>query len=142
MEVRCLGVNPFSLMKRKFDPNIQWEALVANATYRPKELARDCGVSLRTLQRHFRKNYNLTISNWVRSIRLNAAYSRLIAGEAVKQVAFALGYKQLSHFSRDFKAFYGVSPKFLMTGYGRDARVPSAAKIRRAAPIQVFSPLD
>jgi AraC-like DNA-binding protein len=28
----------------------------------------------------------------------------------VKEVAFALGYKQVSHFSRQFKQFHGVSP--------------------------------
>jgi AraC-like DNA-binding protein len=38
------------------------------------------------------------------------AYSRLMAGHRVKEVAIDLGYKQVSHFSRDFKSAYGVPP--------------------------------
>lgn len=44
------------------------------------------------------------------------AYERLQTGKSVKEVAFELGYKQHSHFSRDFKARYGVSPCFLLPG--------------------------
>jgi AraC-like DNA-binding protein len=43
-------------------------------------------------------------------VRLNEAAHRVRAGHSVKNVAFDLGYKQLSHFSRDFKRAYGAPP--------------------------------
>jgi AraC-like DNA-binding protein len=92
-----------------------WEELAAEAGYRPGKLAELCGVSLRTLQRHFAANYNCTLSAWLKKIRLRTAYSRIHEGEAVKVVAYDLGFKQLSHFSRVFKQAHGVPPSMLFT---------------------------
>ena len=91
----------------------EWEPLAEKAQYRAHELAFLCQVSLRTLQRHFRDEYGLTVSGWLREVRLRRAYGGLIRGASVKEIAFDLGYKQLSHFSRDFKSYFGVSPSFL-----------------------------
>ena len=91
----------------------RWEELAVRAQYKPSEIAKLTQVSLRTLQRHFRSKYNITISEWLRSIRLREAYSRLKAGQTVKEVAYSLGFKQLSHFSREFKRMYGVPPSCL-----------------------------
>src|SRR5690242_9761794 len=91
----------------------RWEELAARGQYRPSEIAKLTRVSLRTLQRHFRSHYNVTISTWLRSLRLNEAYARLVAGHSVKEVAYGLGFKQLSHFSREFKKMYGVPPSCL-----------------------------
>jgi AraC-like DNA-binding protein len=90
-----------------------WEKLAKEAHYKPSSLARACGVSLRTLQRHFSEKYSLTVSSWLTSVRLREAYERITAGARVKEVAFDLGYKQLSHFSREFKRFHGIAPSFL-----------------------------
>jgi AraC-like DNA-binding protein len=90
-----------------------WEKLAKEAQYKPSSLARACGVSLRTLQRHFSDKYSLTISSWLTSVRLREAYERIMAGARVKEVAFDLGYKQLSHFSREFKRFHGIAPSYL-----------------------------
>jgi|SRR3954468_10875171 AraC-like DNA-binding protein len=96
--------------------NSRWEELASRAQYKPSEIAKLTKVSLRTLQRHFKSNYNVTISTWLRSLRLNEAYSRLAAGNSVKEVAYGLGFKQLSHFSREFKKMYGVAPSCLRGG--------------------------
>lgn len=100
-------------MKCELNPGQKWEALAEASGFRAGALAQLCGVSLRTLQRHFQKQYQLTVSSWMRGVRLQEAYSRLKAGQTIKQAAFDLGYKQLSHFSRDFKMHFGVSPRFL-----------------------------
>jgi AraC-like DNA-binding protein len=100
-------------MNSQIKPVQEWEALAKEVNFKPSELADACGVSLRTLQRHFRKQYKVTVSGWLRMFRLRQAYSRLKTGESVKGVAYDLGYKQLSHFSRDFKNCYGVAPRFL-----------------------------
>lgn len=91
-----------------FDQN--WEQLAAQANYRPCQLASLCTVSLRTLQRHFSGRYNMTLGEWLRDVRINQAYTRLKAGETIKVVAYDLGFKQPSHFSRVFKQVHGVSP--------------------------------
>ena len=90
-----------------------WATLAAEAEFRADRLAMLCGVSLRTLQRHFRNQYGLTVKEWIRTVRLEQARTRLMLGEGVKQVAFDLNYKQLSHFSRAFKDRFGVPPRFL-----------------------------
>ena len=96
-------------------PTLQqtWESIALQVRFNPAALARDRGVSLRTLQRFFRKHYDMTISEWLRSLRLREAYSRLGAATCVKEVAYDLGYKRASHFSRDFKDFYGIRPSSL-----------------------------
>jgi AraC-like DNA-binding protein len=88
-----------------------WESLATGCGYRLPELARVCHVSMRTLQRHFRKHYHTTLSEWVRELRLDRARAMLAEAESVKCVAFELGYKQPSHFTRDFKQRFGVPPR-------------------------------
>lgn len=90
--------------------NQNWEQLAAQANYRPSQLASLCTVSLRTLQRHFSGRYGMTLGEWLRDVRINQAYTRLKAGETIKVVAYDLGFKQPSHFSRVFKQVHGVSP--------------------------------
>jgi AraC-like DNA-binding protein len=92
-------------------PSQSWETLAARANYRPAPLAIICGVSLRTLQRHFRAQYNLTVCAWLNSVRLELALERLSHGARVKEVALELGFKQLSSFSRAFKNRFGIPPR-------------------------------
>ena len=68
----------------------EWESLAQNARYRAHELASLCQVSLRTLQRHFRAHYGLTVSKWLRDIRLREAYASMGVGPAAK--AAGCGY--------------------------------------------------
>ena|SRR5437868_11928471 len=115
--------------------NQTWEALAAQASYRPGQLAKLCKVSLRTLQRHFAKNYGLTLGAWMRDIRVNQAYQRITSGEQIKAVAFDLGFKQLSHFSRVFKQVHGVAPRMI--------RKPSAGKPAvQPAPPAILIPTE
>ena len=88
-----------------------WETLAAQAQFRAGDLARLLGVSLRTLQRYFRAKYDCTVSDWLRALRLEFARAQLPTCASIKEVAFDLGYKQPSHFTRDFKQRFGVSPR-------------------------------
>lgn len=92
---------------------ISWEKLAADAQYRPGQLAALCNVSLRTLQRHYRSHYHVSVGEWLRRLKADTAYQRLRAGDAIKVVAYDLGFKQLSHFSRFFKSAHGVAPRFV-----------------------------
>jgi AraC-like DNA-binding protein len=90
-----------------------WKKLAFSAQFKGNALADLCGVSLRTLQRYFSRHGVGTVSDWLQSIRLDEAYKRLKEGIRVKEVAYDLGYKQLSQFSRDFKNRYGIPPSSL-----------------------------
>jgi AraC-like DNA-binding protein len=112
-----------------------WEKLAAEANYRPRELAALCTVSLRTLQRHFSMNYQVTLGEWLRQLRVNRAYQRIQAGESIKYVSYELGFKQPSHFSRVFKQVHGVTPSSISTrGTARlnALLAPSLAEFRPA----------
>jgi AraC-like DNA-binding protein len=87
-----------------------WKAKAAEARYSPALLAKHLGVSIRSLQRYFRQHYGRTATDCLRDIRLRQACERLSRGEAVKHVAYELGYKQTSHFSRDFRSLFGLPP--------------------------------
>ena len=105
---------------------MNWQRLAIKAEFRPVILAEMCGLSLRTVQRHFKTHYKTTLSDWIRCFRLQLAYDRLRLGEPIKCVAYDLGYKQLSHFSRDFKKVYGCAPRFLNQS-GASGRLESIA---------------
>ena len=94
--------------------SVTWENIDAQARYQPTKMADLCSVSLRTVQRHFRKHYGLSVSGWLRSIRVEEAKRRILAGDSIKTVAFDLGFKQPSHFSRVFKESHGISPSFFL----------------------------
>jgi AraC family transcriptional regulator len=88
----------------------KWEQLAETAHYDSNELARLCGISTRQLQRHFRRNFHCSPQNWLNERRLVAAQSLLLSGESVKKVALDLGFKQPSHFCRQFKSRIKMTP--------------------------------
>jgi len=45
------------------------------------------------------------------NLRINQARELLRAGQALADVAFALGFCDQSHFHRSFKAYTGITPK-------------------------------
>lgn len=110
-----------------------WETLAIEANYQPSALAEMCGVSLRTLQRHSQREYQLTVIEWLTSIRLAKAREKLLAGERIKQVAHGLGYKRLSHFSRAFKNHFGFSPRTFQQTHLADQSIdlPELLALRR-----------
>lgn len=100
--------------RTRFDHVKDWEGLAHKAGYSPTALANLCHVSLRQLQRHFRLAFNVGVRDWLIRLRLTKAHALLMSAQSVKEVAFELGYKQLSHFSRDFKSHHGITPSVLL----------------------------
>lgn len=76
-----------------------------------QEIAQYTGRSLATFKRDFAKISPLTPQKWIFQRRLQEAH-RLISGGAQKitDVCYRVGFKNLSHFSRIYKAEYGVAP--------------------------------
>lgn len=77
----------------------------------PQSLADALHVSLRTLQRHLRDGLDTSPQELLLAIRLEAAAERLRdPTRRIQEVAFDLGFQDLSHFSRRFRAAYGCTP--------------------------------
>jgi AraC-like DNA-binding protein len=87
-----------------------WLTLARKGGFRATYLARDCGVSLRQLERFFLTKAKMTPEHWLNSLRQREAIALIIQGRSIKEVAFDLGYKQTSHFSREFKRAHGIAP--------------------------------
>ncbi len=76
------------------------------------ELAGAAGLRVETLCRLFRRYADTTPGAYLRRLRLRLAAERLREpGARVKQVAAELGFADAFHFSRVFKAEWGVSPR-------------------------------
>jgi AraC-like DNA-binding protein len=68
------------------------------------------GLTTRTAARRFVAETGLTFGRWRQQLRLLAALERLGAGESVTEVAFAVGYQEVSSFIAAFKATLGLTP--------------------------------
>lgn len=82
-------------------------------------IAQAAHISSRTLLRLFAAE-GTTPMRWLWSERLRASRQALQDGrfQRVTDAALAFGFKDLSHFSRSFKAAYGVSPQQVMKPNG------------------------
>ena len=83
-------------------------------------LCAEVGVSVRTLQRVFRRDMGTDFESWRRQLRLTKAVELLLAGCSVKQAAFALGYRQCSTFVKMFRRTFGTTPKVWILGLKKD----------------------
>jgi len=75
------------------------------------ELGREVGCSPFYLSRIFSEQTGLTISRYLRNLRLERASELLRSGRCnVTEAAMAVGYSSLSHFSKAFAEMYGSCP--------------------------------
>lgn len=78
------------------------------------QIASFTGRSLSTFKRDFKKISELSPERWLTQKRLDVAYDQLKhKNKQVSDVYLEVGFKNLSHFSRIFKARYGISPSLL-----------------------------
>ena len=73
------------------------------------------GVSVRTVERAFRRDAGMDFESWRRQVRLMKAVELLVSGRAIKEVAFAVGYRQPSAFVQMFRRTLGATPKAWIT---------------------------
>ena len=79
------------------------------------EIAGYTGRSLSTFKRDFAKISDLTPQKWIFRRRLEAARDMIRKGEkSVTEICYDVGFKNLSHFSRLYKEFFGISPSTLV----------------------------
>lgn len=75
------------------------------------DLSREVGCSPFYLSRIFSEQTGLTISRYLRNVRLERAAGLLRSGQCnVTEAAMTVGYSSLSHFSKAFAEMYGTCP--------------------------------
>jgi transcriptional regulator GlxA family with amidase domain len=93
-------------------------------------MAKALGVTLRFLERFFRTRFGTGPHDWMVRVRMRHAASLITEGVPVEAVSLEVGYKQLSHFSREFKRFFGVPPRsYAFVDQPADCEVHQAVRI-------------
>jgi AraC family transcriptional regulator of adaptative response / methylphosphotriester-DNA alkyltransferase methyltransferase len=100
----------------------QWLEMARQSAYQADVLSEELGVSQRQLQRYTKKLFESSPQNWLNTQRLILAGNMLKECRSVKTVSSHLGFKQTSHFSREFKLYYGLSPTGFLTWNDRHVR--------------------
>ncbi|MEJ1242242.1 AraC family transcriptional regulator [Chryseolinea sp. T2] len=76
------------------------------------ELAAFANMSLSKLKRLFKQVYGQNVFQYFQAVRMKeAAYFLKHKGMSVSEVGYALGFSNLSHFTRVFEAHTGIKPK-------------------------------
>lgn len=76
------------------------------------EIARLVDVSAAELTRRFKKAFKISPILYRKQQRLAEATKLLFKGEGITEVAHQSGFSDSAHFSRTFKAQYGISPRY------------------------------
>jgi transcriptional regulator GlxA family with amidase domain len=76
-----------------------------------EELAEAAGVSVRQMERLFRRYLGTSPKRHYQALRLNRAKDLLVQSNlSITEIAMATGFAAVSHFSKCFRAQFGVSP--------------------------------
>jgi AraC-like DNA-binding protein len=97
-------------MRSRLNSIRDWEGRAAIANYKVGLLAKLTGVSISRLERFFAETVGESPLDWMNRLRQMRGMALLKQGFSVKRTAYELGYRQSSHFSREFKRFHGIPP--------------------------------
>jgi len=120
---------------------------------RMEDLCRATGVGLRTLQRCFRQYFGVTVTSYLKVVRLDAAYRDLIAAhpsrDTVTAIAERNGCSHLGRFSSDFRERFGQLPRETLrsepSAFGQlrdDPQPASPSQVMQRAARSVEPPAD
>ncbi len=76
-----------------------------------RQIARDLGLSVESMQRAFKAAYGGTIVDFIREYRLHQARQALVSeGISISEAAYRAGYSNPANFSTAFKKLFGLTP--------------------------------
>ncbi|MBN2596774.1 MAG: response regulator [Marinifilaceae bacterium] len=85
---------------------------ISNSELNVEMLADGVGISRVHMHRKLKELTNQSARDFIKNIRMKqAAYLLTTSKINIGEIGYAIGYSNLSHFSKSFKAYYGVSPK-------------------------------
>ena|ERR1041385_1091172 len=87
-----------------------WSARAEQAGYKVDNLARNCGLSPRQLQRLFKESGLPSPKQWLRKVRFRRALGLRRQNLSIKEIADILGFHDGPHFSKRFYETFGVWP--------------------------------
>ena len=99
-----------AIMNKRLQQIQNWPERAQAAKWCVATLAKDCGVSLRTLERYFLKAMGKHPKAWLAEQRQQRANELIQDGSSVKETAALLDYKHPSHLTNDFKNKWGCCP--------------------------------
>ncbi|MCK5919739.1 MAG: helix-turn-helix transcriptional regulator [Methylococcales bacterium] len=99
-----------STLRASIESVVQLLMLDIARQWKVGELAREAGLSTRSLQRKL-GDADLDFSHLVRLVRIHEACRLLRAGDApITSIGFCTGFSDSAHFSRDFRASMNMTP--------------------------------
>ena len=82
---------------------------------RMKDLCHETGLSIRTVQRCFRQYFGVTVTSYLKAVRLDAAHCDLVTAnpsrDTVTRIALRNGCSHLGRFSSEFRERFGQLPR-------------------------------
>lgn len=88
---------------------------IGNSSLSVEMIAREVGISRVHLHRKLKEMTSLSARDFIKSIRMKQAADLLSAKKMnISDVAYAVGYGSLSHFSSSFHDYFGMAPKEYM----------------------------
>ncbi|MBI4327592.1 MAG: helix-turn-helix transcriptional regulator [Chloroflexi bacterium] len=87
-----------------------WLMLARESGYSVRGLAIKHHVTVRHLDRYFQEHFGRPPKELLNEQRMIDARALLLEADSIKQVAAQLGFKQPSHFCREFKRCYEMTP--------------------------------
>ncbi len=117
--IKSIVLSSYKKVISKSDEELKWDRIVqfVSENYSDPDLniemiAQKTGINPKELSTLFRKFYNTNFKGYLNDLRLTEA-ARLLkeTSKQITEIAFSVGYNNISHFSRIFKEKYTVSPK-------------------------------
>ena len=76
-------------------------------------IAKELSYNEKYISQIFKKNFNTTIQNYIEGLRMNNACNLIESGiTSVKEMAKFCGYSDPLYFSKIFKKYFGIPPKY------------------------------
>ena len=76
-----------------------------------EDVAKECCLSVKQLGRVFKSEMGISVSEYIKRVRLNNAKSLLLTTDlSIKEIAFSVGFESQSSFMAFFKNRLGISP--------------------------------
>jgi AraC-like DNA-binding protein len=125
----------------EFGPVLAYMRDHYQASVTNRRLAKLVHMSVRTFERKFRDSFHLTPQKYLRRLRIRMASRALVyTGQSLAEVAFGCGFADQSHFTREFRRFFGRTPREYREHYTRDrldaAPVPNTDAVEQEWPVR------
>jgi AraC-like DNA-binding protein len=86
------------------------------------QLARLAHLSVRAFERKFHGSFHLTPQKYLRNLRMRmAAHALVYTDQSLARVALSCGFADQSHFSREFRRYFGRTPREYREHYTQGA---------------------